>query len=410
MLTNRIKVQLVAFVVIALAATSYLGARYAGIDPLSDDYQVRITLPSGGGAFDNGEVTYQGVAVGRIDSLRVAEGGAEAVVTIDADAPDIPADVQVQVANRSAIGEQYIDLREGTADGPVLRDGAVLRAGPASQPPAIDALLRSGRDFAASVPQDSLTTVIDETYDLAQGSGEDLDRLLQTSQRLSEIADENFLVTSALIENSDRVLTTQAEASDSIASFSADLNTIAGTLESSDGDLRRLISNSPAAAREVQALVDQVGRPLGVLMANLVTPAQVFGINSRGIEDALIRAPEAVSVGWAITGSRGINLGLAQNYFDPLPCTSGYGGTQLREGLDTGEGRPMNLNAGCTAAPSSGTNVRGPRSISGGGSAAPARATGSTDVAGRVLDPARGVVAADVEMASSLADLMGGAR
>ena len=120
-------------------------------------------------------------------------------------------------------------------------------------------------------------------------------------------------------------------------------------------------------------------------MSNLVSTAQIFGINSAGIEDALIRLPGAVSVGWAVNGSDGLNLGLAQTYFDPLPCTSGYGGTKLRTGLDTTPGAPFNTNAGCTASPASGTNVRGPQSV----------ATSAT---------------AQVSVASSMADLMGGAQ
>src|SRR5699024_6079677 len=112
----------------------------------------------------------------------------------------------------------------------------------------------------------------------------------------------------------------------------------AQTLQDSDRDLRTLISNTPASAREISKLFDQVGPSLGILMSNLVTPAQIFGTNAAGVEDALIRLPEAVSIGWYVNGSDGLNLGLAQTYFDPLPCTNGYGGTQVRQGVDTKAG------------------------------------------------------------------------
>ncbi|WP_375001754.1 MlaD family protein [Aeromicrobium sp. CTD01-1L150] len=388
MLTRRIKIQVMIFVVAALLGTSYLGATYVGINPFSSDYRVTVAMPDSGGTFTNGEVTYRGVPVGRIEKLTATDQGTEAVLRIDADAPSLPSGVSASVANRSAIGEQYVDLRGAwDADRTALADGD--RVSGAGMPPPVEEVLRTGRDFAASVPEDSLTTVIDETYELSRGLGDGLGQLVETSQEFVRTADENFLVTRQLIRNSDTVLSTQAQAGDSIRSFSSDLSLIADTLESADGDLRRLIDVTPAAARELQTLFAEVGRPLGTLMANLVSTAQVFGVNAAGVEDALIKAPEALSVGWSVTDAGSIDLGLVTSFFDPLPCTAGYGGTQKREGLTTSRGRPFNTSAGCTASPSSGTNVRGPQSVP--------RRSGSLAPAG-----------AHISTADSLADLMGG--
>lgn len=390
MLTRRIQIQLIIFAVLGLVATTYLGAKYVGLNPFGTGYKVTVALPDAGGSFENGEVTYRGVPVGRIKELRTTDNGMEADLFISGDAPDIPADVEVKVVNRSAIGEQYIDLRgTDTASGDkTLADGDRLEGSKDSLPPPIENVLRSGRDFAASVPKESLSTVIDELYNFSKGSGPNVARLIETSQQFVATADENFLVSSALIDSAQRVLTTQEESATSIKSFSTDLSLIATTLSDSDKDLRVLIQNSPAAAREIGRLFDQVGKPLGVLMSNLVSTAQVFGTNSAGVQDALFRVPEAVSVGWAVNGSKGLSLGLAQTYFDPLPCTSGYGGTTVRPGLDTSTGRPFNTNAGCTVAPSSGTNVRGPKS-------APLP---------------KAAVAARVSVPDSMGDLMGGDR
>ncbi|MBM9462357.1 MCE family protein [Aeromicrobium sp. YIM 150415] len=386
MLTGSIKSKLIVFVAVALVATSYLGATYVGINPFSSSYRVTVELPQGGGAFTNGEVTYLGVPVGRIKDLTATDEGAEAVLQINGDAPPIPSDVTATVTNRSAIGEQYIDLRGAGRSSEDLQAGDVIKASSKAVPPPIENLLRTGRDFAASVPEEDLKTVIDEAYELSRGAGEHLGQLIDTSREFVEVADQNFLVTQGLIENSDRVLSTQIESAESIKSFSADLDLFSAALRDSDTDLRTLIENSPVAAQEMHRLFDQVGTPLGTLMANLVTPAQIFGINSAGVEDALIRAPEALSVGWAINGSQGLNLGLAQTYFDPLPCVAGYSGTDQRSGLDTSPGRPFNTAAGCTADPNSGTNVRGPGSIAGGLPAA----------------------AANVSSAQGLGDLLGG--
>lgn len=400
MLTGRIKGKLIAFALIGALATLYLGVKYVGLNVFGGGYYVTVALPDAGGTFANGEVTYRGVPVGRIKELTPTRDGMTARLHIESGAPPIPADVTVRVANRSAIGEQYIDLRGTSASSKVLADGDHLVGNAESLPPRIDEVLRSGRDFAKSVPEDSLRTVIDEGYDWFRGSHQDLVRLLDTSKEFAETADQNFLVTAGLIKNSSTVLSTQQESAQSIKSFSTDLSLLAATLADSDGDLRALITNSPAAARSMGRLFDEVGTPLGVLMSNLVSTAQVFGTNAAGVEDAFIRIPEALSVGWAINTSKGVNLGLAQTYFDPLPCTSGYGGTTVRPGLETSGGKPFNLSAGCTRPPSSGVNVRGPKSV-------PKSATKSS--AGKVTTNGA-PAAAKISVPATLGDLMGGAE
>ncbi|MDN5896780.1 MAG: MlaD family protein, partial [Nocardioides sp.] len=129
MLTGRMKFQIVAFVVIAVCATAYLSVKYIGFNPTGSDYRVTLSLPNGGGSFTNGEVTYRGVPVGRIESMKTTTDGMEAVLRIEDGAPDIPADVTAKVANRSAIGEQYVDLRGESTDGDLLEDGDKLTEG-----------------------------------------------------------------------------------------------------------------------------------------------------------------------------------------------------------------------------------------------------------------------------------------
>lgn len=391
MITGRIKVQLSLFVILAVVSTSYLVARYVGFNPFSSSYTVVVRLPDAGGLFVNGEVTYRGVQVGRVEQMTVTDDGMEATLRIEGDAPDIPADAQVTVANRSAIGEQYLDLRSDSTGGPYLGDDDLLAGGETSLPPAFDDVLRTGRDFVASVPEDSLTTVIDEIYTSTRGVGPHLGQLVDTSAEFAETAETNFLVTTRLIENSSTVLDTQQAASQSIIGFSQDLAVIAETLRGSDGDLRALIDSSPAAAIEIHRLFAEVGQPLGMLMGNLVSTAQVFGVNAAGIEDAFIRIPEAVSVGWSVAASGSINMGLATTFTNPLPCTTGYGGTEVRDGLDTSGGEPFNTRSGCSLTPSSGSNVRGPGAL-------PSRLTGSAKAP-------RGMRIQDV---TTLQDLLGG--
>ncbi|SDE22632.1 MCE family protein [Nocardioides lianchengensis] len=360
MLTTMTRAKVVVFVVLSLLTTTFLAVQYVGLDRFLGGYQVSVDLPQAGGLFENSEVTYRGVPVGRVESLTASRDGAHAVLRIERGAPDIPAEVQGRVVNRSAIGEQYLDLRGGEVGDELLADGAHLTLTAADLPPSIDGLLRSSRDFVASVPSDALNTVIDEGYEMSRGNGAHLARLIETSSDFAQTADRNFLVTVSLIDSSGTVLATQEKAAASFTSFSSDLRLLAHALDEQDDDWRRLVEQTPAAARQLDALFRSVGQPLGQLMGNLVSTAQVFGTHAAGVKETLIRLPEGISITYAVMTSKGMRSGLQTSFFTPLPCTDGYEKTEMRPGTDTSPGQKFNPDAGCDADPSTGSNVRGP--------------------------------------------------
>ena len=260
----------------------------------------------------------------------------------------------------------------------------------------MSSLLSDVDGFVTSVPQDDLRTVVDELSDATRGSGDDLQALLDAGRSFTRGASENYAATSGLIDNSATVLATQQRSAQDITSFSSSLALVAQQLQSSDGDLRALIGATPGAASELQALIDQVGVPLGVLMGNLVTTAQVFSGNAAGLQGVYVRVPQAVSVGHSVVGPDGLKVGLVTTFFDPLPCTNGYGGTAVRPPTATGAGQALNTGAGCVPT-SSGSEVRG--SAAAGAAAAAARPPVTTTSAST----------SGVTTVTSLADLMGGA-
>src|SRR5690348_6509467 len=101
MLTIGVRVKLIAFLVIGVAITVYIGLRYADLGRyvgLPGYYVVRLELADGGGIFTNAEVTYRGVTVGRVGPLHLTAGGVEVDLNVDDAAPRIPVDVTAVVA------------------------------------------------------------------------------------------------------------------------------------------------------------------------------------------------------------------------------------------------------------------------------------------------------------------------
>ena len=66
-----------------------------------------------------------------------------AELALDEDA-EVPLASDFWVRNLSAVGEQYLDVRPRTADGPFVEDGTVIAAGQTSLPLSIDTILARG--------------------------------------------------------------------------------------------------------------------------------------------------------------------------------------------------------------------------------------------------------------------------
>lgn len=377
MIPRKIKLQIGVFLLIALVGISYVGARYVGLGRVfgSSGYVVTMRLADSGGIFSNAEVTYRGVTIGRVGAMRLTADGIEVDLDIDPSAPKVPADLEAVVANRSAVGEQFVDLRPKGTDGPFLQAGSVIPRGSTRTPPPVDNLLTNIDTFAKSVPTDSLRTVVDE-LDLAfRGAGPDLQVLLDNTRSFTQTATEHLPQTKALLRDGLVVLTTQTQQGSAIRSFSGDLKLLAEQLKNSDGDLRRLIAVTPQAAEQVSALLGESGPNLGVLVANLLTTANILVTRRDGLEQIAVTYPLVAAGGFTVApGDGSAHFGLALNVFDPAPCTVGYEGTTIRSGTDT---TPVALNtqAYCALARGSASTVRGAQNAPYGGQ--PTTPTGS---------------------------------
>lgn len=370
MITRTVKVQLLAFTTITAVGVSYVGAEYTGLvdEVLDRGYTVRADFPDSGGVFPGAEVTYRGVPVGKVGALRLAgRDGVSIALDIEDEAPRIPADTLAVVANRSAVGEQYVDLQPRTSHGPYLLDGSDIPRRNTRVPlPTTDLVLSLDR-LVNSVGKKDLRVTIDELGEAFNGTGPNLSRLVDSGNDLVESASDALPETISLIEDSRKVLKTQADQGSSIKSFARDLASLSAQLKESDGDLRKLIGNARPAAQEVNSLLKSAAPELSVLLANLVSGGQVTLARLPGVEQALVTFPVMVAGSYTvIPGDGTTHFGLVLNADDPPACTQGYG-TARRDPADT-SAREANTDARCTLPRGSESSVRGAQNAPGASS------------------------------------------
>lgn len=307
MLTSTTKARLVAFAAISSLSVGYAGATYAGLGDwaFDDGYSVSLELAESGGLYEGAEVTYRGVTVGQVRDLRPTAEGVVAELDLEGDL-SIPADTRAEVHNRSAIGEQYVDLLPDGPEGPFLGAGDVIAQDRTSTPLQEEELVLNLNRFVTSVGREDLRTVVDEAGTAFDDIGHPLGQLNDNTQLFVRKANRNLGPTVGLLEDSPGVLRTQGQTSGALRSFAKDLASLSGDLRRADPDLRTVIRDGNGAARQVRLLVEQLEPRLKVLLPYLQAVTGIAAIRLDNIEQFLVGYPVSVAAGFSVSPGDGL--------------------------------------------------------------------------------------------------------
>jgi phospholipid/cholesterol/gamma-HCH transport system substrate-binding protein len=317
------------FTVMSVVGISYVALRYVGADSLIGlgPYTVKLQLAESGGIFPDASVSYRGVEIGKVGDMRVTPQGLEVDLEIEQDSPEVPASSVAVIANRSAVGEQYVDLQPPSNAGPYLEDESIIPIQQTRTPVPVDQLLADVDALATSVPLPELRQTVDELYLAFDRAGPDLQRLLDASNVLIPDAIRNLPQTVQLLRDGRIVLNTQAQLGPQILSLSRDLQLFTAQLKADDPNLRRLVTAAPPAARELEGLIRDVGPDLSRVLANLLTVTRILEPRQSAIEQVLVTYPALSAAAPTVVpqdGENRVHFGLVLNLADPPYCRNGY--------------------------------------------------------------------------------------
>jgi phospholipid/cholesterol/gamma-HCH transport system substrate-binding protein len=315
------------FAVMSVLGIGYVSLRYVGADSLIGfgPYTVKVQMRDSGSIFPDASVSYRGVEIGKVGDMRVTPTGIEVELDIEQDSPKVPASSTVVIANRSAVGEQYVDLQPQTTAGPYLEDDSMIPVEQVRTPLQVEQLLADVNALATSVPLPELRTTVDELYAAFDRAGPDLQRLLDASGVLIPDAIRNLPQTTQLLRDGRIVLNTQVDSGAQILQFSRDLALFTAQLKADDPNLRRLVTAAPPAAMELEGLIRDVGPDLSRVLRNLLVVTRIQGPRLAGLEQFLVTYP-VVSAGSpsVVPGDGRVHFGLVLNLADPPYCRNGY--------------------------------------------------------------------------------------
>jgi phospholipid/cholesterol/gamma-HCH transport system substrate-binding protein len=333
-LSKRVRRQLAFFTVVSVTAIGVMAIGYLDVPKMLfgiGHYDVTVDLPASGGLYRNGNVTYRGVEVGRIDDVRLSRTGVQAVLSLESKYK-IPANSVANVHSQTAVGEQFVELVPSGDDGPKLRNGDTIPVDRTSLPPDINAILSTTNAGLQAIPHDDLTTAINESYTAVGGLGPELSRIVNGTTKLAADARNNLDALTTVIDQSKPILDTQSDTSGAIQNWAANLATITGQVSDQDQALRGALDKGPAGFQEAQKLVDRLKPTLPIALANLVSLEKVAITYQPAIEQLLVLLPPNVEM---LQGAqmanrnakpayKGLYLSFNLNANLPPPCSTGY--------------------------------------------------------------------------------------
>lgn len=301
MITTTTKIQLLIFAIVTVIGATIVGGRYAEIDRLvvNRTYPVKVELKDSGGIFAGAEVTYRGVVVGKVGSMEYIPAGVRATLNIERNAPKMSQDTVAVVANKSAIGEQFMDLQPRSNSGPYLHAGSTIPVSNTVVPLDATRLLIDVGDFVESVDTKSLQTLVNEVGLAFAGYGKDLATIIDSFESFIKQATQSFPETRSLIRGSKTVLETLVDKRGEFADLTENFNDLTKTLVDEDDSVRDLLDDGPDATKLVRQVVQENSDDLISTFHSLATVTGTFDHRWKSLEVLTILFMAQVDGGFA---------------------------------------------------------------------------------------------------------------
>ncbi|CKO73658.1 MCE-family protein MCE4F [Mycobacterium tuberculosis] len=330
MIDRLAKIQLSIFAVITVITLSVMAIFYLRLPATFGigTYGVSADFVAGGGLYKNANVTYRGVAVGRVESVGLNPNGVTAHMRLNS-GPAIPSNVTATVRSVSAIGEQYIDLvPPENPSSTKLRNGFRIQRQNTRIGQDVADLLRQAETLLGSLGDTRLRELLHEAFIATNGAGPELARLIESARLLVDEANANYPQVSQLIDQAGPFLQAQIRAGGDIKSLADGLARFTWQLRAADPRLRDTLADAPDAIDEANTAFSGIRPSFPALAASLANLGRVGVIYHKSIEQLLVVFPALfaaiITSAGGVPQDEGAKLDFKIDLHDPPPCMTGF--------------------------------------------------------------------------------------
>ncbi|CAM3105830.1 MCE family protein [Mycobacterium intermedium] len=367
MIDRLTKIQLSIFAVITVITLAVMGIFYLRLPATFGigTYSVSADFVGAGGLYKSANVTYRGVAVGRVESVELSDTGVVATMRLNSGTP-IPSNVKATVRSVSAIGEQYIDLVPPDNPSPSkLQNGSRIDVNNTAIPQDVAELLGQAEKLVNSLGNTKLSELLHEAFVATNGTGPELARLVESARLLVDEANTNYPQVAQLIDQLGPFLEANVRAGGDIKSLADGLARFTSELRRADPQLRDTLATAPGAIDEANTAFSGIRPSFPMLAASLANLGRVGVIYHKTIEHLLVTFPALFAAIITAAGGQpqdeGAKLDFKLDLNDPPPCNTGFLPPPLMRTPADETLRELPTDMYCKAAQNAPTAVRGAR-------------------------------------------------
>lgn len=275
-MNRHIVAQALLFALISVVAIGY-GIRYIGQDAdVSRGFRVMAQVEDARGVGPGVRVTYRGADVGVVRGAELDGVGGVRLDLRILEGTRIPRDSLAKVVTSTALGDNRLDVRPETADGPYLGEGDELRVPEDVQSPPLEDLIADIDTSLRAVDPRSLASFGDSTATALEGNGPRLGTIIEDTARLATVLADRAPTFRGLVD--DGLVTVRALAArDAPVSGSVTAaRDVTAQLARREDTLVYLLDRSPEAMLRAQRLLDDNRDSAAGLLANTLVVTPVF--------------------------------------------------------------------------------------------------------------------------------------
>jgi phospholipid/cholesterol/gamma-HCH transport system substrate-binding protein len=266
-----------AYAAVCLIALGVLATQMGGEFLLRPAYRVVATFATGAQLVAGDEVTIDGFPVGRVESLRPVDGGAEVGLQLHPEYAPLFRDARAMVKSKNLLGETYVELNRGTPQAGPLADGGRIDLQHTLIPVEVSQVL----DVLDASTRDRLVVLINELGESVQGRGQDLNA---SAGDLRDVAQSLETIAQAVASQSghlDALLMDLRKVLDTLAAYHSQLRQLVA-------DWDKLMRTLASRESDLQGVVVQEDRVVSILDQALA------GGNAQGLHNAIAEAPALI--------------------------------------------------------------------------------------------------------------------
>jgi phospholipid/cholesterol/gamma-HCH transport system substrate-binding protein len=282
---GRVTTNVIAFMLIATGLILFLIFKIFAVQPR---YDLSATFAESGGVFTGQEVTYRGVTVGRVGSLKVVPDGVRIQMVIEERYNTIPKDgTKARIMFKSAVGEQFIDILPSKRSAPYFTDGDEIAKKDTVLPVQQEELLRLLDAVLSGIPPKAIGDLVDVLGEGLGGRGQELHDALAALDPLSKALSDRTAELNSLAISGDRLGSAFDETRSEFVTGIKGFGRVSSALGRGSQGLERLLLSGATYIGDLEDLVHARKADIDTTIRYLAETTRLSYDNLKSVADTL---------------------------------------------------------------------------------------------------------------------------